>query len=34
MRGGVQVAGDIKAIVSSIRNLKDADGQGTVKDGG
>lgn len=34
MRGGLLVGGGIKEIFSLIRNLQDADGQGTVSDGG
>lgn len=32
--GGLLVGGGIKEIFSLIRNLRDADGQGTVSDGG
>lgn len=31
---GLLTGGDIKEILSLIRNLQDADGQGTVSDGG
>lgn len=34
MRGGLLVAGGIKEMFSLIMNLQDADGQGTVSDGG
>lgn len=33
-KGGLLVGGGIKEVFSLMRNLQDADGQGTVSDGG